>query len=135
LESKTITTGTDNKNSIKDPSTIFIHKQSQLRFEEIKEAVGKIMWNDVGIIRDELSLNHALKQFEDMEARLRFDGTDYFHNKARSLIHVAKIIANSALARKESRGCHFRSDIPDKSNNYLGTIIVRYNHPPRFMKI
>ncbi len=125
VESKAITTGTKNKNRITEPSMIFFNKQSRLRFDEIKDAVGKIMWNDVGIIRDELSLNHALKQFEDMEARLRFDGTDFFHNKARSLIQVAKIIAGSALARKESRGCHFRSDAPDKSHNYLDTVIVR----------
>ncbi len=134
VESK-VTTSTNNKNSMKDPSTVLIHNQYRLRYDEIKEAVGKIMWNDVGIIRDELSLNHALKQFENMEAQLRFDGTDYFQSKARSLIQVAKIIAESALARKESRGCHYRSDIPDKSNDYLGTIIVRNNHPPRFMKI
>ena len=36
----------------------------------------------------------------------------------RNLTTVAQLIAQSALARKESRGCHYRSDFPERDEYY-----------------
>jgi L-aspartate oxidase len=44
----------------------------------------------------------------------------------RNLALVARLIAESALNRKESRGCHYRSDYPNKNDKqYLGPTIIQ----------
>jgi L-aspartate oxidase len=43
----------------------------------------------------------------------------------RNLALVARLIAESALYRKESRGCHYRSDYPLKNEQHLGPTIVQ----------
>ncbi|HRC85549.1 MAG TPA: L-aspartate oxidase [Thermoanaerobaculia bacterium] len=65
------------------------------------------MWLDVGLCRDEQGLERALRQF----AKLEGAGPDV-GGEARNLLLVARSVATAALARRESRGSHFRSDYP-----------------------
>ena len=43
----------------------------------------------------------------------------------RSMCEVALLIAQCALARKESRGAHFRTDYPEKSPEFEKHSVVR----------
>ena len=66
-----------------------------------------VMYANVGLIRNEFGLREALSRIEDLEAAFPHAG-----NELRNLLVVGRLIAQAALARKESRGSHYRSDYP-----------------------
>lgn len=96
-------------------------------FERLKST----MTENVGIVRYEKGLNKALSDIEDMELSL------YNLNllRTRSLfefsnaLYCAKLIATSALLRKNSIGAHYRADYPHKAlNTKKGTISYEQIH-------
>lgn len=62
----------------------------------------EVMAQDAGVLRDRAGLTHLLNMIDSLEA---------VHGRALPLV-AARLIAEAALARKESRGAHFRSDFP-----------------------
>jgi L-aspartate oxidase len=64
------------------------------------------MTKGVGVIRDEASLKTALGAIATLERSGAGD------RRLANMLTAAKLIAAAALARKESRGAHFRSDFP-----------------------
>jgi L-aspartate oxidase len=44
---------------------------------------------------------------------------------------LARLVAESALARRESRGAHFRSDFPLADDAFAGHTVQRLGHEPR----
>ena len=84
---------------------------------DVNELINRLkdtMWKNVGIIRDENSLLQALsdlKKISEEFGRNRFC-TSAEEFELRNLLHVALVITNMALRRKESIGAHFRSDSP-----------------------
>jgi len=78
----------------------------------LKSKLQDIMWDYVGILRDEKSLNTADKKLREL--KLEFSDNARYFNKGeyefKNMLTVAQLIINSALKRKESRGAHFRSD-------------------------
>jgi succinate dehydrogenase/fumarate reductase flavoprotein subunit len=52
-----------------------------------------------------------------------------------NMLEVSQIVAQSALQRKESRGAHYRSDYPERNDDYgLFNVYLRKsdNHKPIF---
>ena len=88
-----------------------------------RERLLDLMWDDVGIIRDEPGLNRALGALAQLEDELLATGvadSDRAFNltwsdwlNLRSQIDISKVFAHAALKRENSRGAHFRSDFPD----------------------
>ncbi|MDQ3061776.1 MAG: FAD-binding protein, partial [Acidobacteriota bacterium] len=73
----------------------------------VRKRVKRVMWERVGILRDESGLKRALQEFEQIsKANL---GTS-----SRNFVTLAKLVATAALWREESRGGHFRTDFPDR---------------------
>ncbi len=71
----------------------------------VRKRVKRVMWERVGILRDEPGLKRALEEFEQIsKANL---GTS-----SRNFVTLAKLVATAALWREESRGGHFRTDFP-----------------------
>ncbi len=60
----------------------------------------------VGVIRDDASLRDALGVIATLERRASTD------RQLANMLTTAKLITAAALARRESRGAHFRSDYP-----------------------
>jgi aspartate oxidase len=75
--------------------------------------VRSIMWDKVGIIRGGKELSEAVKHLEALSLPHAAPSRPYF--EAQNMVEVARIIARSALAREESRGAHYRTDFPLKS--------------------
>ena len=64
----------------------------------------RMMSERVGVVRDANSLRSAIDRIADLQAR---------HGPALALV-AAGLIARAALARRESRGGHFRADAPGR---------------------
>ena len=80
--------------------------------QNLKSALQKTMWQNVGIFRNEKSLNQALNDIEQIERE--FNKSDYCDNieeyELRNMLITSKLVVKSALKRKESRGAHYRTD-------------------------
>lgn len=76
-----------------------------------------IMWNYVGIVRSDLRLNRALRRINLLyDEIMDFYKRTVIQNKIlelRNLVLIAKLIIESALQRKESRGLHYSTDYPE----------------------
>jgi fumarate reductase flavoprotein subunit len=91
--------------------------------EDLRERLYETMWQKVGIVRDAASLESALVDLRGIEAELAagaladrqraFNLTWHDWLNLVSLTQVSKVIATAALARRDSRGAHYRSDFPD----------------------
>jgi L-aspartate oxidase len=75
-----------------------------------------VMWRQVGILRDGKELSAAITQLESIDlSKCEKPGrTDY---EIRNLHTLALLMAQSALARLESRGSHYRADFPYRDDD------------------
>ena len=84
----------------------------------LKTKLKTTMWHNVGIFRDENSLNQALCDIEEIENE--FKKCDSCANieeyELRNMLITSKLVVNSALQRKESRGAHYRTDFLQTDN-------------------
>jgi L-aspartate oxidase len=71
------------------------------------DLIRRVMWNYAGIDRSARGLRHGVKLLDDIESRLPEGATE-----EANMVMTARLIAESALMRKESRGGHYRSDFP-----------------------
>jgi len=87
----------------------------------------------VGIVRTEEEMEQALDVIEKLKARAAKAGVignrEYnngWHTALdlRHLLTVSEIVTRAAIARKESRGAHFRDDFPDKTDKWAGCNLV-----------
>ena len=78
------------------------------------EALQALMWDHVGIERDADGLTHAVNTLTAWGAALPEPG-DRSGYDLRNAIVTARLVAESALAREESRGAHTRTDFPHTS--------------------
>lgn len=95
------------------------------RFPAISEShLRAITWEYCGITRDGAGLGKALELLRSIpiEKRKQPGRVDY---ELRSMYQVALLIAEAALARKESRGGHYRSDFPEKEEAVDSFLIRR----------
>ena len=79
------------------------------------QALRKLIWQDAGIVRDGKKLQHCiaeLKKAQDLLPQPKSRREWEAHNIAIN----GMLIACSALARKESRGAHYRTDFPQHND-------------------
>jgi L-aspartate oxidase len=77
-----------------------------------EETLRALTWRDCGIVRTGAGLTQALDQLNRDPCVLPC--TTVADYELRNMRTVARLIALSALARRESRGGHYRSDFPSK---------------------
>lgn len=88
--------------------------------EDVYGEIREMMWDDVGIIRSEHSLNNALKNLARLNGALGTSAApERWAIERANMILVADIIVRAALNRKESRGAHYRTDHPEQSADRL----------------
>ncbi len=101
----------------------------------IKEKVGKLLWEYAGIVRSQEGLRRAKSILSDFEDQVNSKKDEYFLQNGASIVLCAKLITESALMRKESRGCSIRSDFSASLAKFNATIILKKNAAPRFQEM
>jgi L-aspartate oxidase len=83
------------------------------------DAVRRTMWEHAAIDRSETGLRICLDDLVSIESRLPQGATEELN-----LVQSARLIAQAALMREESRGGHFRSDFPRPKKSWAGKHIL-----------
>jgi len=86
----------------------------ELNLLDIENSLNALMWRNAGIRRNAEGLQQAIRQLEFWDryvTRQEFNQTQGWELQNQLL--VARLIAQSALERRESRGVHARSDYPE----------------------
>jgi L-aspartate oxidase len=79
------------------------------------DQIRKVMWDHAGISRTASGLRKCITLLDGIEDRLPEGATE-----ERNMVQTARLIAEGALLRKESRGGHFRSDFPRARSVWRG---------------
>ena len=89
--------------------------------DSIHQELGKLMWNNCGMVRSESGLQHALEQIpvirEEFWRNVNVLGSEVEINQAlekagrvADFLELAELMCLDALERAESCGCHFREE-------------------------
>jgi succinate dehydrogenase / fumarate reductase flavoprotein subunit len=96
------------------------------------------MQDEVGIVRNESEMHHAIEALAGLRERaaaVGVTGNREYNNgwhtalDLDNLLTVSEAVARSAVTRKESRGGHFREDYP-KQDPALSTVNVAVQRQP-----
>jgi succinate dehydrogenase / fumarate reductase flavoprotein subunit len=115
----------------------FIARQALAPFEsgsgrsenpyEIQKDLQELMQDNVGIVRTESEMQHALRELEKLKERTdragvvghrEFNPGWHTALDLGNLLAVSEAITRAAIERKESRGAQFREDYPNKQERF-----------------
>ncbi len=80
--------------------------------------VQQLMWDKVGILREESGLLSAVERLKHINASLGGALQTREGFQVANLATVAELVAQAALIREESRGGHYRVDYPDRDDTH-----------------
>ncbi|NCO01768.1 MAG: FAD-binding protein [Epsilonproteobacteria bacterium] len=102
------------------------HFTNQIDFYEKRSFIGNIFYNNAGVIRDDMGLKAVLGAIRQIQREIPFMGPKdkskvYNTNLIEfiefgNMVELSEIILVSAISRNESRGAHYRSDIPQEND-------------------
>jgi len=101
-----------------------LNRSAKLPLAEVRERLQEGMTKNCGILRDKSSLKAQVELIQDLKAAYReigLKGIPREYNLAlqeamelKHMLNLSEAIVQSALARKESRGAHYRIDFPNR---------------------
>ena len=104
----------------------------------IRREIEELMWSHGGLVRSGPGLHQCLDQLGyigERAAQAPVSGSREYHPgwqewlNVQSILTVAQLTCESALARRESRGSHYRSDFPELGGaDWLHNVLVQ--NPP-----
>jgi succinate dehydrogenase / fumarate reductase flavoprotein subunit len=110
----------------------------------IQHELQAMMQDLVGIVRRESEMARAVEQLAGLReraGRVRVDGNRAYNPgwhtalDLRNLMVVSEAVARSALERKESRGAHFRDDLPKPDPAFAKVNVVVKKAPSGEMRV
>ena len=113
---------------------------------QIRDAMRRLMTNNVGIFRTEEGLTKAVDDLKELKARalrtalscssLHMNQELVQRWELDNLLRVSMTMAQAALHRRESRGAHFREDFPERNDefNYHSLILMEQFGKVEFSK-
>ncbi len=117
----------DGVDTIVDNAYSYIKRETGEHFGTLLNELRDVMWENVGIFRDEKKLTEAVKQINSIRKRsINMYVTDKTTNyntevfnalETRNMIDCSIVMATAALNRTETRGAHFRDDYPTRDDD------------------
>ncbi len=106
-----------------------LKRKDGIKPSELLLKLQRLMWNNVGITREEYALQEAKEQIKILQEQAKnISSTTTAELRAalelQDMLTVAESITLAALERRESRGAHFRSDYPEKYPQFEKNIVV-----------
>ncbi|MEW5951732.1 MAG: L-aspartate oxidase [Elusimicrobiota bacterium] len=106
------------------------HSAEEVIITQNWKEIRTLMWNYVGIVRNEERLLKAEKRMKVITEEIEYYYNKYRPNKnfveLRNIAITASAVIKSCLMRKESRGLHYNEDYPGKADKPKNTVINRY---------
>ena len=118
----------DNMQQFKNQKYIdtLLTKENNIDFYSMRDIIGKLFYNNVGIVRESDGLSEALETIEHIKKILPDMGVkdrsrSYNTNLVEflefaNIVSLGETILRSAIGREESRGAHYRSDFSHTDN-------------------
>lgn len=110
--------------------------ENKIDVQNLKSKLKDLMWNNVGIYRNEKSLNDAINGLNKLEKE--FPKQDKYLSKEeyefKNMLISARLIIKSAIRRKESRGAHYRTDYLETNEVCEHSILSRRKGELSFAK-
>lgn len=120
--------------SYKLPEKSFtFNSNREIIFTSIQKSIQKLFKSNVGIVRNSKLLKSAIKQIDELKKYYTKEANEINQIKINNLIELSELIIRSALARKESRGAHQRSDYPEMSDEFRGNFYI-HNSQIKFIE-
>jgi succinate dehydrogenase / fumarate reductase flavoprotein subunit len=106
---------------------------------QLRDEMKSLMTYQVGIFRKESDLRMAKEKIIELKKRLlqvgmkqkslafNYEFIQYW--ELEGMLHLAEVIVEGALARKESRGSHFRVDYPNREDEHWLRHTLAYKTP------
>jgi succinate dehydrogenase/fumarate reductase flavoprotein subunit len=117
---------------------IFERKREEQSFL-IKDEMKALMTSQAGIFRKEFDLKMAKEKIKELKKRflkiglkqrgLAFNNEFIQYRELEGMLHLAEVIVEGALTRKESRGSHFREDYPNRDDEHWLRHTLAYKTP------
>ena len=111
-------------------------KTDDYSIESIKDVIRETLWKNVSIERNGEGLKETLAELQDLMESLgrvlpNLEAADVATVETVNMLNVALMITQSALARTESRGAHYRADFPSQDDTewQRRILITRDNTP------
>lgn len=113
---------------------LFLKRDKGIPPHEVEKKLKKVMWEKVGIFRDENGLQQAKtevaqlkKELPNLKARVDIkernrDLQDCF--EVTNMVNTAEMVIEAAILRKESRGAHSRTDYPETKKEWEKNIVI-----------
>ena len=89
-----------------------------------RPALQALMWEQVGIVRDEQPLRQAIATLSAWQSALP-PPSDRPGHELTNLVLCGRLTAEAALLREESRGAHYRRDFPEPREEWRRHIVYR----------
>lgn len=90
---------------------------------QIVNTVQNVMWRHAGVVRNASGLREAREVLSTIKERMPAPVSRQ-NCEAINLRQAASLIVRSALAREESRGAHYRTDFPEKREDFRKHSVV-----------
>ena len=102
------------------------HFTNQIDFYEKRTFIGNIFYNNAGISKDDMGLKAVLGAIRQIQREIPFMGPKDKSNICNTnlvefiefgnMVELCEIVLVCAISRNESRGAHYRSDIPQQND-------------------
>jgi succinate dehydrogenase / fumarate reductase flavoprotein subunit len=113
------------------------HFPNKIDFYEQKSFMGKILYKNVGLFRNDLNMKAVLSKIRQWQKEFPFMGIGD-KNKAYNknlvefiefgnLLELSEVVVVGAISRCESRGAHFRTDHPKEHESFAKNSVAYKN--------